>query len=124
MNRCEIKLRGIVSEILTAAPILYFSTQGTAVQILKTIRFFFYFATIHLKEVRHQNPRLVTGVFFYILYPTDMTSVSRFIGRLAFQNTAIPLLKIFLNLFVLFQGVAMDLLVRYQMRSCLTKYLQ
>ena len=59
------KIKRIVSKIWTAAaPILYFSTRGTAVQILKAIRVFFYFATIDLREVS-QNPWLVTGVFFH-----------------------------------------------------------
>ena len=59
------KIKQIVPKICSAAPILYFSTRGTAVQIWKAIRFFS-FATIHLREVRHQYPWLVTGVFFHM----------------------------------------------------------
>ena len=37
----ESSRKRIVSKIWIAAPILYFSTRGMAVQILKAIRFFF-----------------------------------------------------------------------------------
>ena len=59
-------IKRILSKIRTAAPILYFSTRGTAVQILKAFRFFLLRDTIHLREVSHQYPWLVTGVFFHI----------------------------------------------------------
>ena len=55
-----------VYKIWTAALILYFSTQGSAVQILMAI-IFFLSATIHLREVSYQYLWLVTGVFFHIL---------------------------------------------------------
>ena len=41
MNRREMEKKRIVSKILPTAPILYFSSPGTAVQILNAIRFFF-----------------------------------------------------------------------------------
>ena len=77
MNRPEIKINRIVSKIWTdSAPILYFSTRGTAAQILKAIRFFISrrfiyersveYMTIHLREVSHQYPWRVTGVFFHM----------------------------------------------------------
>ena len=75
MNRREMKNR-IAFKIWTAVPRVEKYKIGAALQILETIRFILFrddiyeklvkYSTIHLREVRHQYPWLVTGIFFHM----------------------------------------------------------
>ena len=63
------KLKRIVPKIWTAAlrRFYIFQREGLRFIILKLSVFvFFYFVTIRLREVSHQYPWLVTGVFFHM----------------------------------------------------------
>ena len=70
------KKNRIAFEIWTAIPRVEKYKIGAAVQILEIIRLFFYersikYAKIRLREVSHQYPWMVTGVFFHML-PCDI----------------------------------------------------
>ena len=81
MNRHELKRHelknGIAVEIWTEVHRVEKYKIGAAVQTLETIRFILFrdaslkdvsqiYATIHLRQVTHQYPWLVTGVFFHL----------------------------------------------------------